>query len=86
MKAKLTFPIFQALKMVVSFLFFSLELWLDTTTVAGNRHKLRWLKNYPCHSAIAIDDDIYHDTSTTFNPYPSKLHRCGLATFSLYFC
>ena len=62
LKARLTFPIFQVLKMVVSFLFFMWELPLR----APGARRLRYLiglKSYlwqSCHSAIAIDDDIYH--------------------------
>jgi len=62
LKAQLTFPIFQVLKMLVSFLFFMWEFPLHTPRASRLRYLLG-LKSYlwqSCHSAIAIDDDIYH--------------------------
>ena len=62
LKVQLTFPIFQVLKMVISFLFFLLEFPLHTPKASRLRYLLG-LKSYlwqSCHSAIAIDDDIYH--------------------------
>jgi len=62
LKVQLTFPIFQVLKMVISFLFFLLEFPLRTPKASRLRYLLG-LKSYlwqSCHSAIAIDNDVYH--------------------------
>eukprot|EP01038_Epipyxis_sp_PR26KG_P017473 gene17473-24182_t len=59
--SNLTFPIFQTLKMIISFFFFSFEV-----SYYSKKITLRYLlskKYYPwhtCHSMISVGDKVYH--------------------------
>ena len=60
---ELTFPVFQVMKMVVSFLFFIWEVRLHDSENTSRLRYIIGLKRFPwqsCHAAIAIDNEVYH--------------------------